>query len=106
MLERRIDWRGIFYALAVASGKEVRFDQISCGSEVDQQADRVQIEVIGYASSQTTARTFVVDLEHLGLFDSVAMTETTRVTMNETDLVRFRVTLILDPKLVKSGGGS
>ena len=106
MLERRIDWNGIFRSLAIAANSEVRFEGITCGTDDDENADRVDIQIRGHADSQGSARGFVVSLEQLGIFDSVTLNETSRVLIAEEERVQFRISLILDPALVKKGGKS
>ncbi len=104
MLERRIDWGGILQALSFAAQDDVWFDQIKGGVEETGQSDRVEIEIRGYASSQGTARVFVVALEQLGVFDEIVLNETSRVMIRDADYVQFRILLAVDPALEEKEG--
>jgi Tfp pilus assembly protein PilN len=103
MLERRVEWGGIFRAISVASDDKVWLKEINCGSD-DENEERIVIDVTGFALTQGDARTFVVSLENLGLFDAVVLSETSRVMFYEQDRVQFMMSLILDPELVEKGG--
>ncbi len=105
MLERRVDWSGIFRGLASAANGRAWLDHIECGTDQDQRADRIEVQIRGFADSQGAARGFVVAIEELGLFDEIVLNDTTRMVTQEVERVRFQITLVLDPQLIKSGGG-
>ncbi|MBL4591032.1 MAG: hypothetical protein JKY96_03640 [Phycisphaerales bacterium] len=103
MLERRIDWGGIFQGLATAAKDRAWLDRVECGTQTGQNAERVEIKIHGYADSQGATRGFVVSLEQIGLFDEVVLDDTTRVFAKDTERIQFGITLVLDPSLVEKG---
>lgn len=104
MLDRRVDWRGIIEGIAIASENQVRFTQIRCVSESAEPLDRVEIVTDGLAETQGVARSFVVSLERIGLFDQVVLENTNRFEIDGSDYIRFQIKLIIDPSLAAKGG--
>lgn len=91
LVENRIDWRLVFSQLVLASGKEVRFTGISAqggGVEGDQAID---IWIDGIATTQTAARSYVVSLEALGVFDHVELTRTARTDVGDIEVIEFQI---------------
>jgi hypothetical protein len=106
MLERRIDWNGVFAGLASASNEQVRFMQIECSSEIEETHDRVEVVLNGFSESQGVTRSFVVEIERLGLFDQVILEETSRAMYEEKEFIRFRIRLVVDPSLAEKRSDS
>lgn len=106
MLERRIDWQGVFAGIAAASNEQVRFMQIECSSEITETHDRVEVILSGFSESQGVTRSFVVEIERLGLFDQVVLEETSRAMYEEKEFIRFRIRLIVDPLLAEKRSDS
>jgi len=104
MLDRRIDWRGIFSGISYASDPNIRFMQIQCSTVSDGGQDRVEILTQGFAESQTLARSFAVALEEVRLFDQVVLEATDRVVIDDSEFVRFQIRLVVDPELAEAGG--
>lgn len=104
MLDRRVDWRGIIEGIAIASENTVQFTQIRCESKSAEQLDRVEIVTHGLAETQGVARSFVVALERVGLFDQVVLENTNRFELDGSDYIRFQIKLIIDPALAAKGG--
>jgi len=104
MLDRRVDWRGIIEGIAIASENQVRFTQIRCVSESADPLDRVEIVTDGIAETQGVARSFVVSLERIGLFDQVVLENTNRFELDGSDYIRFQIKLIIDPSIAAKGG--
>jgi hypothetical protein len=96
MLERRIDWQGVFAGIAAASNEQVRFMQIGCSSEITETHDRVEVILSGFSESQGVTRSFVVEIERLGLFDQVVLEETARAMYEEKEFIRFRIRLVVE----------
>jgi hypothetical protein len=57
--------------------------------------DRYTLLLAGYSRTQEGVSQFVISLEKLGLFDSVAMKESRRTTMYSADAVEFRVECVV-----------
>ncbi|MCA9303859.1 MAG: hypothetical protein KC996_07045 [Phycisphaerales bacterium] len=104
MLDRRINWRGIFEGIAAASENRVFFMQIRCDTQTNESLDRVEIVTNGFAESQGIARSFVVSLERVGLFDQVVLENTGRVEFKGTDYISFQIRLVVDPLIASKDG--
>lgn len=95
------DW-GLLLALlaeklddqTVLSGVDVRPAEDSKGATAPKERvrpDRYTIRLMGYSQRQEGVSQFVLNLEKLGLFDSVVMKESRRTTILSADAVEFRV---------------
>lgn len=103
LVDNRIDWRSVFSMLVQASGEEVRFTGIRAtggGVEGDQS---IEIIINGIATTQTAARSYIVSLESLEIFDSVDLTSTTRREVNESEIIEFEVFAVVPSRTVPSG---
>lgn len=91
LVRNRIEWRELFAQIVNASGQEIHFTVLQAIGGGIEGTDPLRISVIGIATTQTEARSFVVKLESLGLFDQVQLIRTTRTKVNEQDIIEFQI---------------
>jgi Tfp pilus assembly protein PilN len=91
LVRNRIEWRTVFTQLVNASQSDVRFTGLIAeggGVEGDQ---AISIRITGVASTQTAARSYVVALESLTLFDHLELTRTARRDINDQEVIEFEI---------------
>jgi len=91
LVENRIDWRRVFSKLVQASGDEVRFTGISAEGGGVEGKESIKIRIDGISTTQTEARSYVVSLESLGIFDHVELTRTSRRDVNDVEVIEFEI---------------
>jgi Tfp pilus assembly protein PilN len=91
LVRDRIEWRELFAQIVNASGQEIHFTVLQAIGGGIEGADPLRINVQGIATTQTEARSFVVKLESLGLFDQVQLVQTTRDKINEQEVIEFHI---------------
>lgn len=83
----RPDWRPLLHTIA-AAGDDARFERIDARFARDSTGE-VQVSMMVLLGSQTEARSFVLRLEDLGVFDTVMLRSTSSVM--DTGMVRCEV---------------
>lgn len=105
LVANRVEWRDVFGILVGSAANDVRFRRLSASGGGVEGTMPIEISIEGLAPTQTIARAYVVDLEATGLFDVVELIETTREQMDQLELIRFRI-LIMVNNHEASGGES
>ncbi|MGV6814678.1 MAG: PilN domain-containing protein [Phycisphaerales bacterium] len=93
IVERRVDWSQLIDMLKQAAGQEIRFSRLSIlGAGLAEDQD-IELGIIGYATSQTSARSYLLQLEQMGIFDFVELNDTSREIISEHELIKFEIQL-------------
>ena len=93
IVERRVDWSQLIDLLKQAAGQEIRFSSLSIlGAGLAEDQD-IELGIVGYATSQTSARSYLLQLEQMGIFDFVELSDTSRETISDHELIKFEVLL-------------
>ncbi len=93
IVKNRVDWSGLFNLLRDAAGEEIRFARLSvAGGGVAGEQD-IEIQIVGFSTSQTNTRSYLLDLEQMGIFDFVELTDTRRETIQDHELIKFEMLL-------------
>ena len=108
IVKNRVNWSGLFDLLRNAAGEEIRFTRLSViGGGVNGEQD-IEVQIVGFSTSQTNARSYLLDLEQMGLFDFVELTDTRREMIQDHELIRFELLLKVtgsDQVTETTGGG-
>lgn len=91
LVKNRIDWREVFGQFVEVSNDRVRFTSLSAtggGVEGDQP---INIQIQGIAPTQTDARSFVVAIESLQLFDQIELARTARRDLDGQEVIEFQI---------------
>tara|TARA_R110002111_G_scaffold196487_1_gene262280 strand:- start:586 stop:1197 length:612 start_codon:yes stop_codon:yes gene_type:complete len=91
LVENRVEWRDVFTVLITDAKNRVRFSKIHAIGGGIEGFDKIEIHLYGFAQTQSDARSYVVDLEETGTFDSIDLVETSREQFENTELIRFHV---------------
>lgn len=107
VVERRVNWSQLLDLLKQSAGDDIRFSRLSIlGAGIAEDQD-IEIGLVGYATSQTTARSYLLKLEHLGVFDFVELSDTSRETIVDHELIKFEAVLkVFAEKSSAESGGS
>ena len=93
LVKNRLEWRDVFKVLIDAAGNDIRFHKLSAvGGGVEGDSD-IEIYLEAMAPSQTIARGYIVELENAQVFDSIELTETRRVQIEQVEIIRFHVVI-------------
>ncbi|MBL4699396.1 MAG: hypothetical protein JKX70_11250 [Phycisphaerales bacterium] len=93
LVKNRLEWRDVFKVLIDAAGNDVRFRRLSAvGGGVEGDSD-IEIYLEAMAPSQTIARGYIVELENAQIFDSIELTETRRIQIEQVEIIRFHVVI-------------
>ena len=108
IVKNRVNWSGLFDLLRNAAGEEIRFTRLSViGGGVSGDHD-IEIQIVGFSTSQTNARSYLLDLEQMEIFDFVELTDTRREIIQDHELIRFELLLKVtgsDQVKETTGGG-
>ncbi|MCC5822595.1 MAG: hypothetical protein LAT64_03350 [Phycisphaerales bacterium] len=88
-VEDRADWRPLLHALSAASNG-ARFERIESRITSEGRTE-VRTQIIALVDSLTEARAFVLRLEESGVFDSVTLTNSSRVQLTNAEVVRCEI---------------
>lgn len=103
LVENRIDWRMVFADIVRASEDDIRFTGISANGGGVEGLEAIGIRIDGLATTQTAARSFVVSLESLGMFDRVELTRTARREVSDIEVIEFQIVASVPSKAQASG---
>ncbi len=95
LVASRIEWRAVFAVLIRTAQSDIRFRRINATGGGIEGDLPIQIYIEGLAPTQTIARAYVVGLEESNIFDAVELVETTREQINEIELVRFQIEVMV-----------
>ncbi len=98
----RPDWSLLLALLAESRDEGVVLRRISLepvGRTLSPSA--FQIDVAGLAQNMQGAQAYVIALEESGIFESVRLNDTSRVTVNNTEAIGFAVTLQLGQEVTR-----
>ena len=101
LVRNRIDWQSLFGHIVRVSNDQIHFTALKAKGGGVEGTDPMTIEINGIAASQTDTRSFVVELENLGLFDVVELTKTQRDDLGEMEVIEFQIMT----KVGQAGGG-
>ena len=91
LVRNRIDWQSLFAHVVSVSGEQIYFTAIQADGGGIEGTDPLRIQVSGLATSQTDTRSFVVQLEQLGIFDRVELLRTARQELEGQEVIEFQV---------------
>lgn len=91
LVRNRIDWQSLFAQVVGASNEQIHFTALRAAGGGIEGTDPILIDIIGIATTQTEARSFVVGLELLGLFDHVELVQTSRQELEDQDIIEFQI---------------
>ena len=91
LVKNRVHWQDVFSLLVGATHEDIRFTGLAAVGGGVEGADPIAIRIDGMASSQSAARSFVVELEKLGLFDTVELEHTNRRVIREQEVIEFQI---------------
>ena len=93
LVKNRLEWRDVFKVLIDAAGNDIRFHKLSAvGGGVEGDSD-IEIYLEAMAPSQTIARGYIVELENAQIFDSIELTETRRIQIEQVEIIQFHVVI-------------
>ncbi len=91
IVKNRIDWGRVCTMLVDAADNDVRFRRLDVSGGGVEGFDPIEIRLDCLAPSQTIARAYIVELEELGVFDSVELIETRREQIDEFEVIGFQI---------------
>ena len=105
LVENRIEWRDVFAVLIQAAGNRVRFSNLHAIGGGIEGLEKIEIYLDGFAQSQSDARSYIVDLEETGAFDSIELIDTSREQFEDRELIHFRVLIVVESFNASPKGG-
>ena len=91
LVRNRIDWQELFAQIVSASDDQIHFTAIQANGGGVEGTNPIHVNMVGIATTQTEARSFVVNLESLGLFDHVELVHTKRQDLQDQEIIEFQI---------------
>jgi Tfp pilus assembly protein PilN len=91
LVRNRIDWQELFAQVVSASDHQIHFTGIQASGGGIEGTNPIHVNMVGIATTQTEARSFVVNLEALGLFDHVELIRTNRQDLQDQEIIEFQI---------------
>jgi Tfp pilus assembly protein PilN len=106
LVRNRIDWQSLFGHIVYVSDEQIHFTALNASGGGVEGTDPMIIEMAGIATTQTAARSYVVELESLGLFDRVELTDTRRDDIAGHEVIEFMIVMQIgkEPVVVEQAG--
>lgn len=95
LVRNRINWQTLFGHMVRVSDEQIHFTALRAIGGGVEGTDPLRVQMDGIATSQTAARSFVVELERLGIFDQVELVRTMRQTLDDQEVIEFQVMAII-----------
>ena len=95
LVRNKISWQDLFAHIVSASHEQIHFTSLFAEGGGVEGDEPIRIQVVGVAISQTDARSYVVELESLGLFDRVELLRTSRQELNDQEIVEFHIQAVV-----------
>ena len=95
LVRNRIDWESLFGHIVGVSDSQLHFTSLNATGGGVEGTDQLTVRMKGIAINQTAIRSFVVELESLGIFDKVELTNTRRDTVAEQEVVSFEISTFI-----------
>ncbi len=102
LVRNKISWQDLFAHIVSVSHDEIHFTSLFAEGGGVEGDEPIRVQVVGVALSQTDARSYVVELESLGIFDRVELLRTSRQELSEQDIIEFHIEAVVG----ENGGGT
>ncbi len=102
LVRNKISWQDLFAHIVSVSHDEIHFTSLFAEGGGVEGDEPIRVQVVGVALSQTDARSYVVELESLGVFDRVELLRTSRQELSEQDIIEFHIEAVVG----ENGGGT
>lgn len=94
-VRNKISWQDLFAHIVSASHHQIHFTSLLAEGGGVEGDEPIRIQIVGVAISQTDARSYVVELESLGLFDRVELLRTARQDLNDQEIIEFQILAVV-----------